>query len=66
MQLTQYCLKCGHKMELDFGRRKKRNTCKGCGLRFRYWETGDGQLHYDYDPKEFDSKEVPLHGAIRC
>ena len=53
-------------MELDFGRRKKRNTCKGCGLRFRYWETGDGQLHYDYDPKEFDSKEVPLHGTIRC
>lgn len=58
MQLTQYCIKCGHKMELDFGRRKKRNICKGCKLRFKYWEKADGTLCYDYNPKDVENLYV--------
>ena len=58
MQLTQYCIKCGHKMELDFGRRKKRHTCKACKLHFKYWEGADGALCYDYNPKEIENLYV--------
>lgn len=58
MQLTQYCIKCGHKMELDFGRRKKRHTCKACKLHFKYWEGADGALSYDYNPKQIENLYV--------
>jgi len=35
-------------MELDFGRRFKRSRCLGCKLRFRYKESTNGKLTYDY------------------
>lgn len=48
MKITQYCVRCGTKMELDFGRRFKRSRCPGCKLRFSYREGTNGELTYDY------------------
>lgn len=48
MKKTQYCMKCGTQMELDFGQRFKRGQCPGCQLRFRYKEDANGEQTYEY------------------
>ena len=60
MKITQYCMKCGGKMELDFGRRFKRSRCPRCKLKFRYKEAENGALTYDY--KEEDIKDLYVAG----
>lgn len=52
MEITQYCIKCGTKMELDFGKKYKRSQCPGCKLKFKYKESEDGALTYSYREKD--------------
>lgn len=61
MKITQYCMKCGCKMELDFGRRFKRSQCPGCKLKFRYKEAENGALTYGF--KEADVQDLYVMGA---
>ncbi len=61
MKITQYCIRCGCKMELDFGRRFKRSQCPGCKLRFRYKEAENGALTYDY--KQEDVQDLYVMGV---
>ena len=48
-------------MELDFGRRFKKNQCPGCKLEFRYKESEDGALTYDF--KEADVQDLYIKGV---
>lgn len=61
MKITQYCMKCGCKMELNFGRRFKRSQCPGCKLKFRYKEAENGALTYDF--KEADVQDLYVKGV---
>ena len=61
MKITQYCMKCGGQMQLDFGRRFKKGCCPRCKLKFRYKEAEYGALVYDY--KEADIKDLYVAGA---
>ena len=53
MKITQYCIKCGCKMELDFGKRFKRGKCPRCKTKFKYKEGENGALTYDFKIKEW-------------
>lgn len=48
MKLTQYCGRCGCKLELNFGRLFKRTRCPCCKTKIKYKETKDGMLRYIY------------------
>ncbi len=61
MKITQYCIRCGCKMELNFGRRFKRSQCPGCKLKFKYKEAENGGLTYDYN--QDDVKDLYVEGA---
>ena len=52
MKITQYCMRCGTQMELDFGHKKKRGKCPGCKMKFKYFESEDGALSYIYKTKD--------------
>lgn len=65
MEITQYCIKCGTKMELDFGRKYKRRKCPGCKLKFRYKESENGALTYSYKEKDVQDLYVAnQNGAV--
>lgn len=58
MKITQYCMKCGCKMELDFGRKFKRGKCPRCKTKFKYKEGENGALTYDFKTKDIDDLYV--------
>ena len=52
MKITQYCGRCGCKLELNFGRLYKRTRCPSCKIKIKYRKTKDGILRYHYTVKE--------------
>ena len=66
MKLTQYCGRCGCKLELNFGRLFKRTRCPCCKTKIKYKETKDGMLRYIYKAGNncyFDEREVAKVGT---
>lgn len=62
---TQYCIRCGQQLDLDFGKRWKRCKCPACKLKFKYRMNKDGSWSYDFRVREEELfKEVEDGGAL--
>ena len=69
MKKTQFCMKCGQQLDLDFEEKWKHGRCPACKVKFKYRLNADGSWSYDYKAKESDIfKEVKdggaLHGSV--